>query len=173
MIKLFGWLMGNWTILLELADSLDLRTTSSSTLIWWSRTTIGTCQTLIGQQRLSGFRLLRPIKRTKLIRSYTTKLINSNAGAKVDSAAFNLPSQLVTPTTGEGTSRWLTESVSVDDRYMLFTKFRSSLYRPLYILNISGGVPTEPELIKLKSIEKEEEIFYSHLRSQGICRTLT
>jgi len=94
---------------------------------------------------------------------YITKLIDSNTGAKVDSTPFDLPSRLVTPTTDRGTSRWLTESISVDDRYILLTKFQSSSYRPLYVVDISGKDPTEPELITLpNSTEKEEETFCTH-----------
>ncbi|KIM86274.1 hypothetical protein PILCRDRAFT_321523 [Piloderma croceum F 1598] len=59
-----------------------------------------------------------------------------------------------------GTSRWSTESISIDDRYMLLTKFQSASYRPLYIVDISSNEPTEPELIILpNSTEKEEGTF--------------
>lgn len=94
---------------------------------------------------------------------YVTKLVNSDTGGKCDSAPFHLPSRLVTRTNGEGTSRWLAESISVDDRYVLLTKWHGSAYRPLYISDLSSEEPTEPVQILLpNSTEKEKETVFSH-----------
>ncbi|EGO01081.1 hypothetical protein SERLA73DRAFT_72051 [Serpula lacrymans var. lacrymans S7.3] len=93
---------------------------------------------------------------------YIMDLIGSKTGANADAAPFHLPSKLITPTTGQGTSRWVVESISVDDRYILLTKQNSSAYRPLYIVDISGPGPYAPDLITLpQSTEKEDETAYT------------
>ncbi|KZP22544.1 alpha/beta-hydrolase [Athelia psychrophila] len=94
---------------------------------------------------------------------YITKLVDSATGAKADSTPFNLSSRLLTKPTGKGTTHWVVESISIDDRFVLLTKFASASYRPLYIVDISGEEPSDPVLITLPGItEKEEETFYGH-----------
>ncbi|KAI0059189.1 alpha/beta-hydrolase [Artomyces pyxidatus] len=89
---------------------------------------------------------------------YLTKLIDSKTGASADSSPLTLPSNLVTPVTGEDeAARWSTESISIDDRYMLLTKSRSSAFVQLYLVNISGSEPATPELITLPDTTENEE----------------
>lgn len=93
---------------------------------------------------------------------YVTKLINSETGS-VSSEPFNLPSSLITPPGGQGTSRWVVESISINDRLLLLTKFHSALYRPMYIVDISGEEPSSPEPIILPhSTEKREQTSFTH-----------
>lgn len=111
---------------------------------------------LISFRRILAFSSTKENKKDTLI--YITKLIGSNTDAKADSTPFNLPSKLITPIIGEGTSRWVVEDISVDDRYILVTKEYGSSHRPLYIINISGEEPTAPERIKFpQSTEKDDQ----------------
>ncbi|KAH7911501.1 Alpha/Beta hydrolase protein [Hygrophoropsis aurantiaca] len=96
-------------------------------------------------------------KRDTLV--YVTELTGSKTGAKADGAPFTLPSRLLTPTTGQGTTQWAVESVSIDDKYILITKIVSSSCRAMYTIDISGPEPTAPQLVTLpNSSEKLEEI---------------
>jgi hypothetical protein len=161
--------MGNWTIPLGLVVSNDSQTTVSSTPTLWSLSLISRRMTSLKVKcsavcfRLLAFASNKENKTDTLI--YVAKLIGSGTGAKVDSSPFNLPSRIVTPTMGKGTSRWMAESISIDDRYILLTKFQSASYRPLYIVDISGDGPAEPQLVTLpNSTEKEGETFCNYAR---------
>ncbi|KAH7925325.1 alpha/beta-hydrolase [Leucogyrophana mollusca] len=95
-------------------------------------------------------------KRDTLV--YVADLVDSHTGATADETPFVLPSRLITPTTGQGTTQWAVESISIDDKYVLITKIISSSYRPMYTVDISGPEPAVPQLIILpQSSEKEEE----------------
>jgi hypothetical protein len=99
---------------------------------------------------------------------YSTKLIDSDTGAKADPNPFLMPARLIAPKMmGKGTSNWIPESISVDDKYVALTMYHGHSYRPLYIVDISGvdsDVQT-PELITLPGVtEKAEETSYSSAR---------
>lgn len=102
---------------------------------------------------------------------YSTKLINSDTGAKADPHPFLLPARLIAPKmVGKGTSYWVPESISVDDKYVALTMYHGHSYRPLYIVDIStSGVDPDttktPEPIALPGVtEKAEETSYSSAR---------
>lgn len=88
---------------------------------------------------------------------YVSKLTGSNTASNADGSPFVIPSTLITPTTGKGTTQWLIESISIDDKYVLLTKRISSSYCPMYIVNISGDTPTEPKQIILPGATETEE----------------
>jgi len=99
---------------------------------------------------------------------YSTELIDSNTGAKADPNPFLLPARLIAPRMmGKGTSNWIPESISVDDKYVALTMYHGHSYRPLYIVDILGvGSDTKtPELVTLPGVtEKAEETSYSSAR---------
>src|SRR5487761_1339769 len=83
---------------------------------------------------------------------YSTKLIDSDTGAKADSTPFLLPAHLIAPKMmGKGTSNWIPESTSADDKYAALTMYHGNSYRPLYVVDISGADSDTkiPELITL------------------------
>jgi dipeptidyl aminopeptidase/acylaminoacyl peptidase len=95
---------------------------------------------------------------------YMAKMKNSNAGSRNDSKPFHLQSTLVAgrlPSV-KGTTRWFTEDISPDGKYVLLTLWNSSSYRPLYIVDLSGSEPSAPSQIILpNSVENEEEILFA------------
>jgi len=96
---------------------------------------------------------------------YSTRLINSDTGAKADSNPFLLPSRLIAPKIGKGTTFWIPESISVDDKYVALTMYHGYSYRPLYILDISRVDHKIPELVNLPGVtEKAEETLFSAAR---------
>ncbi|KAI0255441.1 Alpha/Beta hydrolase protein [Lactifluus subvellereus] len=96
---------------------------------------------------------------------YSTKLIDSDTGAKADPSPFLLPSRLIASKIGKGTSYWIPESISVDDKQVALTMYHSHSYRPLYIVEITGTDTKEPELVTLPGVtEKVEETSYSSPR---------
>jgi hypothetical protein len=93
---------------------------------------------------------------------YSTRLIDSDTGAKADSKPFLLPSRLIAPRMGIGsmTSYWMPESISVDDKYVALTMYYGHSYRPLYIVDITEANPT-PKMVTLPGAsEKVEETSY-------------
>jgi hypothetical protein len=97
--------------------------------------------------------------------AYSTKLIDSDTGAKLDSNPFLLPSQLIAPKMGDGTTYWNPESISLDDKYVALVMHYGFAYRPLYILDISGAEPKTPKLVTLPgATEKAEETAYRSVR---------
>ena len=93
---------------------------------------------------------------------YSARLIDSDTGAKADSSPFLLPSRLIAPKIGKGTTYWIPESISVDDKYVALTMNYGHSYRPLYILDISGVDHKMPEQVNLPgATEKAEETLYS------------
>jgi hypothetical protein len=98
---------------------------------------------------------------------YSTKLIDSDTGAKADSNPFLLPARVIAPKIGKGTSYWIPESISADDKYVALTMYHGHSYRPLYVVDISGADsdPKTPELVTLLGVtEKAEETSYSSAR---------
>jgi len=96
---------------------------------------------------------------------YFTRLINSETGAKADSNSLLLPSRLIAPKIGTGTSLWTPESISVDDKHVALTMYHGHSYRPLYIVDITDTDIKTPELITLPGVtEKAEETSYSSPR---------
>jgi hypothetical protein len=96
---------------------------------------------------------------------YSTKLIDSDTGAKGDPTPFLLPSRMIAPKLGEGTSYWIPESISVDDKHIALTMYHGHSYRPLYIVDITGEGSKTPELVALSgATEKVEETSYSSPR---------
>ncbi|KIJ63640.1 hypothetical protein HYDPIDRAFT_113136 [Hydnomerulius pinastri MD-312] len=91
--------------------------------------------------------------------AYLTHLVGSNADATTNSAAFTLPSKLITPRIGDGvTERWATQSISLDDKYLLITRVYGNTYQPLYIVDISGPEPGKVERIHLPgATERDDE----------------
>lgn len=98
---------------------------------------------------------------------YSTRLIDSDTGAKADSNPFLLPSRLIAPKMGKGTTFWVPECISVDDKRLALTMYHGHSYRPLYIVDISGTGPEtpEPELVTLPGVtEKVDETSYRSAR---------
>ena len=96
---------------------------------------------------------------------YSIKLIDSDTGAKADSNPFLLPSRLIAPKIGKGTTYWIPESISIDDKYVALTMYYGHSYRPLYILDISAIDYKMPEQVNLPGVtEKPEETLYSDAR---------
>ncbi|OJA12246.1 hypothetical protein AZE42_04083 [Rhizopogon vesiculosus] len=79
---------------------------------------------------------------------YITKLIDSNTGAKADASSFTLPSRLVAPSTGEGTTMYYPQSFSLDDKYLLLMRMYGTAYTALYVVDISGEEASPPKLIE-------------------------
>ena len=88
---------------------------------------------------------------------YLTKLLNSDTGAKPDSNSFLLPSRLIAAKMGEGTTLWIPESISVDDKHVALTMYYGNSYRPLYIVDITGADPKTPELVTLPGLREKVE----------------
>ena len=88
---------------------------------------------------------------------YFAKLVDSDTGAKADPNAFLLPSRLIAPKMGTGTSYWIPESISVDDRQLALTMYHGYSYRPLYILDITGTDTKIPKLVTLPGITEMVE----------------
>jgi len=90
--------------------------------------------------------------------AYLTRLIGSNTGATSDSTPFNLPSKLVTPLLRDGkTERWVTLSISVDDKYLLLARAYGNTYEPMFVVDISGSEPGKLERIFLPGATEREE----------------
>ena len=90
--------------------------------------------------------------------AYSAKLLDSDTGAKADSSPFLLPSRLIAAKTGKGTTCWIPESISVDDKHVALTINYGHSYRPLYIVDITEADSKTPELVALPGArEKVEE----------------
>jgi hypothetical protein len=93
---------------------------------------------------------------------YLTKLLDSDTGAKADPNPFLLPSRLIAAKMGEGTSLWIPESISVDDKQLALTMYHGNSYCPLYIVDITGADSKTPELVTLPGVrEKVKETSYT------------
>ena len=91
--------------------------------------------------------------------AYLTRLIGSDTGATCDSIPFSLPSKLITPLLRDGkTERWVTQSISVDDQYLLLSRAYGNVYQPLFVVDISGSEPGKPERIILPGATEREEV---------------
>ncbi|KAG2358179.1 alpha beta-hydrolase [Suillus spraguei] len=88
---------------------------------------------------------------------YVTRLIDSNSGAKADASPFTLPSHLVAPSTGEGTTMYNPRSFSLDDKYLLIMRQYGSSYSALYVVDISGEQALPPKLIELPGATEKAE----------------
>jgi hypothetical protein len=96
---------------------------------------------------------------------YFTKLIDSDTGAKADPSPFLLPSHPIASKIGKGTSYWIPESISVDDKQVALTMYHGHSCRPLYIAEITRTDTKPPELVRLPGVtEKVEEMSYSSPR---------
>ncbi|KAH7882962.1 alpha beta-hydrolase [Phlebopus sp. FC_14] len=95
--------------------------------------------------------------------AYITYLVGCNTSTSLDSAPFELPSRLITPRIADGTTeRWTTETISLDDKYLLLARFYGNSYRPLYLVDISGPEPGKPERVVLPgATERDEETVVS------------
>ncbi|KIJ16352.1 Merops: S09.A77 [Paxillus involutus ATCC 200175] len=90
--------------------------------------------------------------------AYLTTLIGSNTGATCNSTPFALPSKLVTPLIRDGkTERWVAQSISLDDKYLLLTRAYGNTYRPLFVVDISGPEPGKIERIFLPGATEPDE----------------
>lgn len=88
---------------------------------------------------------------------YVTRLIDSDTGAKADSSSFTLPSRLVAPSYGEGTTMYYAQSFSLDDKYLLVQRFYGSAYTALYVVDISGEEASPPKLIEFPGASEKAE----------------
>ncbi|KAG2058015.1 alpha beta-hydrolase [Suillus hirtellus] len=88
---------------------------------------------------------------------YVTRLTDSNTGAKADASPFTLPSRLVAPSTGEGTTMYSPRSFSLDDKYLLITRQYGSSYNALYVVDISGEQASPPKLIEFPGATEKPE----------------
>lgn len=88
---------------------------------------------------------------------YVTRLIDSNTGAKAGASPFTLPSRLVAPSTGEGTTMYSPQSFSLDDKYLLVIRRYGSSYNSLYAVDISGGQALPPKLIDFPGATEKAE----------------
>lgn len=94
---------------------------------------------------------------------YLTRLIGSNTGATSDSTPFTLPSTLVTPLLRDGkTERWVTRSISVDDKYLLLSRAYGNVYQPMFVVDISGPEPGKVERIIFPGATEREEATGAH-----------
>ncbi|KAH0831155.1 hypothetical protein J3R83DRAFT_13730 [Lanmaoa asiatica] len=90
--------------------------------------------------------------------AYLTRLTGSNTGATSDSTPFSLPSKLVTPLLRDGkTERWVTQSISVDDKYLLLTRVYGNVHQLMFVVDISGSEPGKVERIILPGATEREE----------------
>lgn len=90
--------------------------------------------------------------------AYLTRLVGSNTGATSDSTPISLPSKLVTPLLRDGkTERWVTRSISVDDKYLLLTRAYGNVYQPMFVVDISGLEPGKVERIILPGATERGE----------------
>ena len=89
---------------------------------------------------------------------YSAKLVNSDTGAKADSQPFLLPSRLIAAKTGNGTSSWIPESISIDDNHVALTMNYGHSYRPLYIVDITEADSKTPELVTLPGAREKVEV---------------
>jgi hypothetical protein len=94
---------------------------------------------------------------------YVTRLIDSNTGAKAGASPFTLPSRLVAPSTGEGTTMYSPQSFSLDDKYLLVIRRYGSSYNSLYAVDISGEQALPPKLIEFPgATEKAEDTAFDN-----------
>lgn len=94
---------------------------------------------------------------------YVTRLIDSDTGAKADASSFTLPSRLVAPSTGEGTTMYYPQSFSLDNKYLLIRRVYGSAYTALYVVDISGEEASPPKLIEFPgATEKAEDTAISN-----------
>ena len=93
---------------------------------------------------------------------YSAKLIDSNTGAVADKTPFILPSRIIaSKKVDQRTTFWSPESVSLDDKQVALTLSNGYAESPLYIVDVSGESPKEPELITLPgATEKLGETSY-------------
>ena len=93
---------------------------------------------------------------------YSTKLIDSDTGAVADKTPFLLPSRLIAPRKeDQRTTSWSPESISLDEKQVALILYNGYADSPLYIVDVSGDSPKEPELITLPgSTEKLGETSY-------------
>lgn len=90
--------------------------------------------------------------------AYLTHLIDSDTGATSDSTPFSLPSKLVTPLLRDGkTEKWVTRSISVDDKYLLLLRAYGNAYHTMFVVDISGPEPGKVERIILPGATEPEE----------------
>ncbi|KAI9460684.1 alpha beta-hydrolase [Boletus coccyginus] len=95
--------------------------------------------------------------------AYLTRLAGSNTGATSDSTSFSLPSKLVTPLLRDGkTERWVTQSISVDDKYLLLARAYGNTYRPMFVVDVSSSEPGKLERILLPGATEREEATTAH-----------
>lgn len=94
---------------------------------------------------------------------YVTRLIDSNTGAKADASPFTLPSRLIAPSTGEGTTMYSPQSFSLDDKYLLIIRRYGSSYNSLFAVDISGEQALPPKLIEFPgATEKAEDTAFDN-----------
>lgn len=93
---------------------------------------------------------------------YSAKLIDSNTRAVVDNSPFLLPSRLIaSKKADQRTTLWSPASISLDDKQVALILNNGYSDRPLYIVDISGASPQEPELLTLPgATEKLGETSY-------------
>ncbi|KAG8216031.1 alpha beta-hydrolase [Butyriboletus roseoflavus] len=90
--------------------------------------------------------------------AYLARLIGSNTGATSDSTPFSLPSKLITPPLRDGkTEKWVTRSISIDDKYLLLTRVYGNAYQSMFLVDISGPEPGKVERINLPGATEREE----------------
>lgn len=88
---------------------------------------------------------------------YVSRLTDSNTGAKPDASPFTLPSRLVAPTTGEGTTVYHPQSFSLDEKYLLVIRTYGSSYNAIYVVDISGEQALAPKLIEFPGATEKAE----------------
>ena len=94
---------------------------------------------------------------------YSAKLIDSNTGAVADNSPFLLPSRHIASKKADlrTSTLWSPESISLDDKQVAIILCNGYLDAPLYIVDVSGANPKEPELITLPgATEKLGEMSY-------------
>ncbi|KAF8272722.1 alpha beta-hydrolase [Lactarius quietus] len=93
---------------------------------------------------------------------YCAKLIDSNTGAVDNNTPFSLPSRLIaSKKADQRTTSWSPESISLDDKQVALILYNGYADSPLYIADISGEKPKEPQLITLPgATEKFGETSY-------------
>ncbi len=106
---------------------------------------------------------------------YSAKLIDSNTRAVVDNSPFLLPSRLIaSKKADQRTTLWSPASISLDDKQVALILNNGYSDRPLYIVDISGASPQEPELLTLPgATEKLGDDFSSVVAYDTRARTVT
>ncbi|KAF8579006.1 alpha/beta-hydrolase [Ramaria rubella] len=91
---------------------------------------------------------------------YVSKLVDSSIGAHGNTENFTLSAKLVTPPAPEAKAGtwWTIKSISLDDNYILLSKFHGASHQPLYIANISEHSSSEPEQIVFPGIRSDAEV---------------